>query len=60
MPGVPYDTQAFEDGTGEAALDQPDPDDFGQDPGYDSGQDPGGWGGAEGFDSGGFDGGGGF
>lgn len=60
MPGVPYDTQAFEDGTGEAALDQPNPDDFGQDPGYDAGQDPGGWGGSEGFDSGGFDGGGGF
>ncbi|MGS2808573.1 DUF1542 domain-containing protein [Nocardia sp. MW-W600-9] len=62
MSGVGYDAQAFEEGTGEAALDQGD---AGQDPGYDPGQDSDGWGGSDGvdgggYDSGGFDGGGGF
>ncbi|GGK58125.1 DUF1542 domain-containing protein [Nocardia camponoti] len=50
MPGVPYDAQAFEDGSGEASLDTGGDTAWG-DPGYDGGYDAG----AGGFDGGGGD-----
>ncbi|MFC4124643.1 DUF1542 domain-containing protein [Nocardia rhizosphaerae] len=52
MPGVGYDAQAFEDGTGEASID-PGPWDGGQDSG---GWDDGGFDSGGGLDGGGFDG----